>query len=673
MNWKNIKLRNKLYLGFCIILGLLVFTSILSYTGTGKIKIQAQSVILGNQIDSMLAQKEIEHLNWFTKVNELWTDSKTMQIDAQTDDHKCGFGNWLFGEERRKLESLYPDLSGLLKDIEFPHRELHDSITEINRLMAEHTAKEDGLEGATVILNRKTIPSLHKVQEIMHAVRKSVRDKIISDEAMIKKVQDLQRNVSILAVASVIAGLLFAFLISSSISGPIGRAIEFAKKMAEGDFTKTLAIEQKDEVGLLADAMNILVTSLGKMFREINNGAYTLNASSTNLSAISEQMKQGADQTSGRANTVAAAAEEMSTNMNNVAAASEEASTNVNMVATAAEEMGATINEIARNTETARVITDTAVSKTKDASEKVDELGIAASDINKVTETINEISEQTNLLALNATIEAARAGEAGKGFAVVAEEIKGLAKQTAEATLEIKGKIEGIQTSTDKTINNIKDISKINIEVSEIVTSIANAIEEQSVATREIASNVSQASEGIQEVNINVSQSASVSNEISMEIAGVRVSADEISTGSRQIDISAHDLNKIAVRQLKIIKQFKIPDAIFDIESVKGAHLQWRSKLEGLLHGKHSLKPEEVTNHHQCDFGKWYDGPDGQKLKDIGIFKEVGQYHEKVHTYARRIVEMVHNGEKEQAELLMKDFEKERGNLFESLNELYLH
>ncbi len=78
------------------------------------------------------------------------------------------------------------------------------------------------------------------------------------------------------------------------------------------------------------------------------------------------------------------------------------------------------------------------VSKSEQALQRVDELGIAANEISKVTEVITETSVQTNLLALNATIEAARAGEAGKGFAVVANEIKDLAKQTAQATLDIK-------------------------------------------------------------------------------------------------------------------------------------------------------------------------------------------------------------------------------------------
>jgi len=119
----------------------------------------------------------------------------------------------------------------------------------------------------------------------------------------------------------------------------------------------------------------------------------------------------------------------------------------------AAEEMSATVTEIAGNTSKARQVTEEAVAKTGSASQRMDELGVAAQQISKVTETITEISEQTNLLALNATIEAARAGDTGKGFAVVPNEIKELTKQTAEATLEIRERIGAIQSSTEMTVS----------------------------------------------------------------------------------------------------------------------------------------------------------------------------------------------------------------------------
>ena len=166
-------------------------------------------------------------------------------------------------------------------------------------------------------------------------------------------------------------------------------------------------------------------------------------------------MSNEADKMSSKSSEVTSSAETMSSNLNSIAAAAEEASANTNMVATATEQMTASINEIAQNTEKARDITGGAVTQANNAVELVEELGRTSEQIGNVTKTITEISDQTNLLALNASIEAARAGEAGKGFSVVANEIKELARQTAEATREIKSRVDGIQGATEGTMTEI--------------------------------------------------------------------------------------------------------------------------------------------------------------------------------------------------------------------------
>jgi methyl-accepting chemotaxis protein len=375
--------------------------------------------------------------------------------------------------------------------------------------------------------------------------------------AMVSKRTTTMGIVSGVIFAAIIALCLFiAFGIVRALKEMIVSFQDIAE--GEGDLTKRIAIESKDEIAELAGWFNTFLEKLQAMIGKIADNSTQVDHSSTELSDIASVMSSGASETSTRANNVSVAAEEMSSNLNNVAAAMEQSSTNTSMVATASEEMTATINEIAQNAEKARSISDQAVQKAGDASNQMDELGQAAQGIGKVVETITEISEQVNLLALNATIEAARAGEAGKGFAVVANEIKELAKQTSEATLEIKQKIENIQGSTDGTVQGINEISEVIANVNEIVGTIATAVEEQSAATQEIANNIAQATQGIQEVNENVNQSSTVAAEITQDIAVVNQSSAEIASSSDQVKVSADDLKRMATELNTIVGSFKI-------------------------------------------------------------------------------------------------------------------
>jgi methyl-accepting chemotaxis protein len=355
-----------------------------------------------------------------------------------------------------------------------------------------------------------------------------------------------------------LGGLALAFFMSRSITRPLNRGVEFAEKMAEGDLTQTVEVNQTDETGVLAKALTQMGGSLRQMMHNIADNVKTLASSSTELTAISKQMSGSAEQTSMRAGMVSSAVEQMSSNMTAVAASMEQTATNIHIVATSAEEMTSTVGEIARNSEKARSITAGAVQQVSSATRKVNELGQAARDIGKVTETISAISAQTNLLALNATIEAARAGAAGKGFSVVANEIKELALQTAGATEDIKTRIEGIQSSTSMTVTDIEKISQVIQEVNEIVATIAAAIEEQSVVTRDIASNVAQAAQGVQEVNHHVSQTSQVANSVAQEIVEVNQASGEISSSSSQVLLSSEELSKLAEQLRNLTAQFKI-------------------------------------------------------------------------------------------------------------------
>lgn len=366
------------------------------------------------------------------------------------------------------------------------------------------------------------------------------------------------RITATILLSALVLSVLLAFFIVRSITGPVHRASALAETMAKGDFTVKLHLRQQDEIGLMAASLNTMVGQLGGMIREIVGGVKRLANSSNELAAVSRQLSVAAEDTADKAATVATATEEMSTNIQSVSAAMEQSTGNVNMVASSAEEMTATVGEIAQNAEKARSISEGAVRQSRLASEKMAALGESARKIGRVTETITEISEQTNLLALNATIEAARAGEAGKGFAVVANEIKELARQTAEATIDIKNQIGEMQATTATTVEDIEHISGIIAEINNVINGIATAVEEQSAATGEIAGNIAQASQGIAEVNENVAQSTVVIADITRDIAGINQQSGQVGAGSNQVLQSAQGLAELAVELEKLVQRFKV-------------------------------------------------------------------------------------------------------------------
>lgn len=384
---------------------------------------------------------------------------------------------------------------------------------------------------------------------------------ITEDIAKAKKI--VMTIISICLVILVAAVISVFTLFNTLVNRPINSLIRQMAKASQGDLTiveeeQKSTKENRTEFDELIAHFHTFLTSVVTMVGNIQQSSRKLNEKSTILSSVSDDLASSSTDTADRSQAVAAAAEEMSSNMNSVAAASEEAAVNVNSMSAATEEISATVSDIQQNTEQAKTITGSAVLQAEDISGKVDDLGTAALDIGKVTETINEISSQTNLLALNATIEAARAGEAGKGFAVVANEIKDLAKQTADATGEIKNRIEGIQSSTNITVNGIRKITTIISEIDSIVTSIATALEEQTATMHELTTNIQQAGEGIGEVSENVAQSSAVSQDIAADVAQVNVAAAEISKGSDRVREEANALQLFSNELRDLISQFKV-------------------------------------------------------------------------------------------------------------------
>lgn len=273
-----------------------------------------------------------------------------------------------------------------------------------------------------------------------------------------------------------------------------------------------------------------VITDRVQLMESLAELSNKLAAAAAELEATAQEMSKNASKTTEESNSAAAASEEIARG--------------VDTVATNTEEMNAAIKEIARNANEASGMSQDTLKQAHHTNETVSILGKSSQEIGNVIKVISSIAQQTNLLALNATIEAARAGDAGRGFAVVANEVKELAKQTANATEDITNKISTIQKDTDQAVSAISLISKSVERLNDIAGSIAASVEEQQATTNELSRVVQESARGVK----NIADSVRI----------VSATSEVSSTGTDQTLAATGELKVLAEQLRALIKTIEV-------------------------------------------------------------------------------------------------------------------
>jgi methyl-accepting chemotaxis protein-1 (serine sensor receptor) len=344
----------------------------------------------------------------------------------------------------------------------------------------------------------------------------------------------------IFLVLSILMAVIITFILARAVSGPVRKGLDFAVRIAKGDFTERIDLDQKDELGKLGVALNEAADNLEKLISEVL-------VSAQNLTQAVQEISSGNENLSQRTSEQASSLEE---------------------VASTIEEATASIRQNAENAIEAKKLTDMGAQKSAEggqvaqgAVDAINEINQSSRKIGEIISVINEIAFQTNLLALNAAVEAARAGEQGRGFAVVAGEVRNLAQRSASASKEISNLI---RDSSEKVEKGTEMVNRSGHTLSEIV--------EAAKATAQLISEIAAASEeqkrGTDQINIAISELDTMTQQNAALV-------EETASASEEMASQAQEL-------LAMMERFKIRDQVrADVYEKKhkevhlqGAHVQ---------------------------------------------------------------------------------------------------
>jgi methyl-accepting chemotaxis protein len=345
-------------------------------------------------------------------------------------------------------------------------------------------------------------------------------------------------------IVALITSVLFAWLFTRSLIGPVNHSLNIAGRIANNDLSEEIKADGNDEMGRLVVSLSVMQANLRTAMTKIGDSAIQLAATSEEMHAVTEDASKGLLRQSDEIEMAAAAVTQMSFAVDGMASNAAQAFNAATQANTTAldgrNKVDATVEAISLM-----------VCNVQSTSDDVKGLAAMAFDISKVLDVIRSIAEQTNLLALNAAIEAARVGDAGRGFAVVADEVRALAHRTHESTREIEQMISDIQSGTS---DALRSMDQSSLQAGKTLT----LAQEAGASLVEITESIKQVNDRNMLIASAAEEQSHAARKVDQSLISIRDLATQTAAGSHQTASSSGELSMLAVDLSQLVKSFKM-------------------------------------------------------------------------------------------------------------------
>ncbi len=541
MSLRNMNIAPRAFLGFALIGALMLFLGVFALNQMSKIRAATEDITLSS-VPSIRALDEFTQLTLRLRVL-----SYRLLTNREPDVQQKTLESFdVRNQQIRTAQAVYEKLIDSSEE-----RAAYD---EYVRLLAQYHQIEERMKSLSranqveelrTLLNTELLNNSDQVNAVLNRLLDINNKMALATNQQAADQYDLAFElVVILLILATALTMLFAWLLTRSITQPIAQALDAAEEIAEGNLTRPIKVEGNDEAGRLLLAMAKMQDNLKDTLQRISGSATQLASAAEELNAVTDESARGLTQQNNE----------------------------IEQAATAVNEKTSAVEEVARNAVSTSEASKNATSSAGDGRDLVQEtvsaiermssdvqatatlignLAEESRDIGKVLDVIRGLADQTNLLALNAAIEAARAGEAGRGFAVVADEVRALAHRTQQSTSEIERMIGSIQAGTEHAVDSMRNSTERAESTLNIAKGAGMSLDTINTAIVEI-----------NERNLVIAsaaeEQAQVAREVDRNLVNIRDLSVQSATGASQTSAASSELSRLAVDLNGMVGRFRL-------------------------------------------------------------------------------------------------------------------